>query len=307
MTEFILKSFFRVLGERCGRPWVRFIYLAFNFYGMSIRVGVSGACGRMGQGIVGAISAQDDMELVLAVDVDNVGSDVGEVCGLGRIGVPISPPESLGEILEASKAELLVDFTHRDAALKNAEIAAEKGVQLVLGTTGFEKGELERIEAWLKENNVSAVISPNMATGVNLFFKLVRDAARAIGSDYDIEIIEAHHRNKKDAPSGTALRAGELIAEALERDIEVDGVFGRGKGVIGARSNREIGFHAVRAGDIVGDHTVLLVGEGERIEITHMAQSRDAFVNGVIRAVRFLADKDGEGKIYTTWDVLGIK
>jgi 4-hydroxy-tetrahydrodipicolinate reductase len=247
------------------------------------------------------------MELVLAVDVNNVGSDVGEICGLGSVGVPISSPESLGEVLDESRAEVLVDFTHHDAALKNAEIAAEKGVHMVIGTTGFEKGELERTEALLIKNGVSAVVSPNMATGVNLFFKLVRDAAKAIGSDYDIEIIEAHHHNKKDSPSGTALRAGELVAEAVGGSLEVDGVFGRGKGVIGARSNREIGFHAVRAGDIVGDHTVLFAGEGERIEITHRAHSRDAFVNGVIRAIRFLADKNGKGKIYTTWDVLGIK
>jgi 4-hydroxy-tetrahydrodipicolinate reductase len=274
---------------------------------MSIRVGVAGACGRMGQGIVRTIYAQEDMDLVLAVDMNNAGSDVGGVCGLGRVGVTISSPESLGEILEESRAEVLVDFTNRDAALKNAEIAAEKGVHMVIGTTGFGKGELERIEGLLKKNKVSAVISPNMARGVNLFFKLVRDAAKALGSDYDIEIIEAHHRNKKDAPSGTALRAGGLIAEALGRNIKGDGVFGRGKGVIGARSNREIGFHAVRAGDIVGDHTVLFAGKGERIEITHRAHSRSAFISGVIRAVRFLADKSGEGKVYSTWDVLGIK
>lgn len=274
---------------------------------MSVRVGVAGACGRMGRSIVKAVLDQNDLELILAVDVNNVGSDVGEVCGIGKIGVQITSPENLAEALEKSSVEVFVDFTHRDAALGNIEIAVDKGAHLVIGTTGFEKEGLAKIEGLCKENNVSAVISPNMATGVNLFFKLVRDAAKEIGSDYDIEIIEAHHRNKKDAPSGTALRAGELVASALKRDIEVDGVFGRGKGVIGARSNREIGFHAVRAGDIVGDHTVIFAGTGERIEITHRAHSRDAFALGVIRAVRFIADKGGEGKVYSTWDVLGIR
>ncbi|GBE18760.1 4-hydroxy-tetrahydrodipicolinate reductase [archaeon BMS3Abin16] len=285
----------------------RFIYLAMNLIGMTVRVGVAGACGRMGRGIVQAIFAQDDMELVLAVDVNNVGSDIGVVCGVGKIGVPVTSPENLAETLDASGADVLVDFTHREAAIGNIEAAAGAGVSLVIGTTGFEKEELERIEGLLKENKVSAVISPNMATGVNLFFKLVRDAAKAIGSEYDIEIIEAHHRNKKDSPSGTALRAGELAAEAVGRSLDDCGVFGRGKGVIGARTDREIGFHAVRAGDIIGDHTVLFAGGGERIEITHRAHSRDAFVNGVIRAVRFLAEQGGEGRVYTTWDVLGIE
>ncbi|MFV2040799.1 MAG: 4-hydroxy-tetrahydrodipicolinate reductase [Candidatus Hydrothermarchaeales archaeon] len=274
---------------------------------MTVRVGVAGACGRMGRGIVQAISAQDDMELVLAVDVNNVGSDIGEVCGVGKTGVQVSSPENLVQALDASGADVLVDFTHREAALGNIEAASSAGVSLVIGTTGFEKEELERIEDLLKENKVSAVISPNMATGVNLFFKLVRDAAKAIGRDYDIEIIEAHHRGKKDSPSGTALRAGELVAEAVGRSLDDDGVFGRGKGVIGARTSREIGFHAVRAGDIIGDHTVLFAGGGERIEITHRAHSRDAFAFGVVRAVRFLAKQGGAGRVYTTWDVLGIQ
>jgi len=274
---------------------------------MTVRVGVSGACGRMGRGIVQAVHMQEGMELVLAVDVNNCGSDIGSVCGAGEIGVQITAPENLAEALEKSGAEVLVDFTHRDAALGNIETAADAGVHMVVGTTGFEKAELEKISSLLVEKGVSAVISPNMATGVNLFFKLVRDAAKAIGADYDIEIIEAHHRNKKDSPSGTALRAGELVAEAVGRSLDDDGVFGRGKGVIGARSDSEIGFHAVRAGDIIGDHTVLFAGGGERIEITHRAHSRDAFVNGVVRAVQFLAERGGEGKVFSTWDVLGIK
>ena len=273
---------------------------------MNVRVAVAGACGKMGRGIVRAISEQEDMELVLAADVKCIGSDAGVTSGVRRLDVAISSSADLGQGFEESGAQVLVDFTIAEAALKNAQVAAEKGVNLVIGTTGLKKREVELIAGIVKKNNVSAVISPNMATGVNLFFKLVRDAASSVGEDYDIEIIEAHHRHKKDAPSGTALRTGELIAEALGRDVEQDGVFGR-KGLVGERTGSEIGFHAVRAGDIVGDHTVLFAGPGERIEITHRAHSRDAFVNGVVRAIRFLVESGGEGKVYSTWDVLGIK
>ncbi|MFQ5801146.1 MAG: 4-hydroxy-tetrahydrodipicolinate reductase, partial [Candidatus Hydrothermarchaeales archaeon] len=208
--------------------------------------------------------------------------------------------------LKNSGAEILVDFTNPQAALKNAKIAAESGVGLVIGTTGLKKEELEVIERSVEEKHISAVISPNMATGVNVFFKLVKDTALSLGEGYDVEIVEVHHRHKKDAPSGTALRAGEVIAKALGRDLEKDGVFGR-KGMVGKRKTEEIGVHAVRAGDVVGDHTVLFAGEGERIEVIHRAHSRQAFVNGVIKAIRFLAGRAGDGKIYSTWDVLGIR
>jgi 4-hydroxy-tetrahydrodipicolinate reductase len=246
------------------------------------------------------------MELVLAVDVNHGGEDAGVVAGIGNIGVNISSPEDLGQRIEESGTQILVDFTSHRAALKNAEAALEKGVKLIIGTTGLEKRELGAIERMVKQNKGSAVISPNMATGVNLFFKLAQEAALALGDGYDVEIVEAHHRHKKDAPSGTALRVGNLIADALGCEVEKDGVFGR-KGVIGERRKGEIGFHSVRAGDIVGDHTVVFAGKGERIEITHRAHSRDAFVNGVIMAIRFLKNKPGDGKVYNTWDVLGIK
>ena len=273
---------------------------------MKIKIGLAGAAGRMGRAIVKAISEQEDMQLVLALDVNSVGSDAGEVAGIGRISVSINPPDKLGLLLERTGAEVFVDFTSPKAAVKNAVTAADKGVKLVIGTTGLKKEDLRDIESAVKKNKVSAVISPNMATGVNLFFKLVRDAAKGLGSEYDVEIIEVHHRHKKDAPSGTALHAGALIAREIGSDLDKVGVFGR-KGLVGERHADEIGVHAVRAGDVVGDHTVLFAGQGERIEITHRAHSRDAFVNGVIKAIRFIAVKKGDGKVYSTWDVLGIR
>jgi 4-hydroxy-tetrahydrodipicolinate reductase len=260
----------------------------------------------MGKGIVRAIDEVDDMELVLAVDLKDVGIDVGKVAGIGNIGLQITSPDDLEKKLSESGAKIFVDFTNKEAALKNIGVAARKRVKLVIGTTGLKKDDLDLINKVVSENHITAVISPNMATGVNIFFKLVRDAALCLGGDFDVEIIEAHHHHKKDAPSGTALRAGELVANALGRDIEEDAVFGR-RGMVGERKVGEIGVHALRAGDIVGDHTVLFAGEGERIEIIHRAHSRDAFINGVMKAIRFLKNKDSDGNVYSTWDVLGIK
>jgi 4-hydroxy-tetrahydrodipicolinate reductase len=260
----------------------------------------------MGRGIVRAVLEQKDMELTLATDMNNLGIDVGEHLGLKRIGVPITSPDSLGDSLDLSGTELLVDFTNREAALENAKVAGERGLKLVIGTTGLKKLDQEKLKDIVEKNSLSAVVSPNMASGVNIFFKLGRDAAACLGDDYDVEIVEAHHRHKKDAPSGTALKLGELIAGALKRDVEKDGVYGR-RGLVGERGKREIGFHAVRAGEIVGEHTVMFAGQGERIEITHRAQSRDAFVNGVLKAIRFLARRPADGRVYSTWDVLHLK
>lgn len=273
---------------------------------MKVRVAVAGAYGRMGREIVKAIAQQDDLELALAVDVNGLGRDAGEAAGTDPLGVPITPPDGLSRALKTSGAGVLVDFTNPDAAITNARAAADAGVDLVIGTTGLKKEELSEIEELVKRRGISAVISPNMATGVNVFFRLVRDAAEALGDEYDVEIIEVHHRRKRDAPSGTALRTAALVAESLGRDVEPHTVFGR-QGMVGERKKEEIGVHAVRAGDVVGDHTVLFAGDGERIEITHRAHSRQAFVKGVLKAIRFLAQRAGRGKTYSTWDVLGIK
>ncbi len=272
---------------------------------MTLKIGVAGAAGRMGRGIVRAVSEQRDMELVLATDRSDVGRDAGLVAGIGETGVIIVPPDKLEEELTRSGAGVLVDFTDKDSSIANARIALSKGVKLVIGTTGLESKAIKEIEALARANNMPVVLSPNMSTGVNLFFRLAREAATGLGEEYDVEIIEVHHHHKKDAPSGTALKVGEIISEALGRDLDRDGVFGR-KGQIGERGAKEIGIHAVRAGDVVGEHTVLFAGPGERIEITHRAHSREAFVNGVVKAIRFLADKD-DGKVYSTWDVLGIE
>lgn len=272
------------------------------------RVGVAGALGRMGKGIIKKIHEAEDLELVLAIEAPgnpNRGTDIGELIGLGRAGVDVGTADELEEALKKADPEVLIDFTTPEAAVENIKTAAERGVNLVVGTTGFSEEQRMEIEAAVIHNNAAAVISPNMATGVNVFFKAAVEVARYL-KEYDVEIIEAHHRFKRDAPSGTALRAGELISEALGRDLEENAVYGRGRGVIGERKDGEIGFHSIRGGDVVGDHTVVFAGDGERLEITHRASSRDAFVNGALKAVRFLKGRE-KGKIYTTWDVLGIR
>lgn len=270
-----------------------------------IRVAVAGACGRMGSGIISAIRQSDDIKLVCPVESDgnpNIGRDAGEAIGIGRLDVALIPSKKLAESLRSKDVSVLVDFTNAAAAVENAKIAAGSRVNVVIGTTGFSEAQKSEIERAVRENRISAVVSPNMSTGVNLFFKLSRDAAGALGG-YEVEIIEAHHDKKKDSPSGTALRVGELIAKETGAGLEKRAVYGR-RGM-GERGKEDIGFHSIRAGDIVGEHTVLFVGEGERIEITHRAHSRQAFVAGALKAIRFIHGKR-DGKIYSTWDVLGI-
>ncbi|MCQ6254025.1 4-hydroxy-tetrahydrodipicolinate reductase [Methanocaldococcus sp.] len=268
-----------------------------------IKVAVTGALGRMGSNIIKTITQQEDMKVVAAFEIPNhpkKGEDVGELIGIGKINVPLSTSDELNEVLKSTKPDVLVDFTIADACVENVKIAAKNGVNLVIGTTGFTDEQKMEIEKAIKENKVAAVISQNFAIGVNIFFKTLEFLAKKLG-DYDIEIIEMHHRYKKDAPSGTALRAAEIIKE--NRGTDSIFVFGR-KGLIGERKKEEIGIHALRGGDVVGDHTVIFAGDGERIEITHRASSRQAFVNGVILSIRFIKDKK-EG-IYNTFDVLGL-
>ena len=272
-----------------------------------IKVAVAGALGRMGSSIIRTVAGQEDMQLVAAVEAvgtPDSGKDVGEVLGLGRLDVEITASADLDKTLKETEPDVLTDFTVADAAVDTIGVASKNGVNLVVGTTGFDNSQLGEIESLVKENGVSAVISPNMATGVNIFFKVVEDVAGLLG-DCDIEVIEAHHKHKKDVPSGTALRAGKLIAEATGKDLDKDGLFGRSRGVIGERGS-EIGFHAIRGGDIIGEHTVLFAGDGERLEITHRAHSRQAFVNGTIKAIRFVYENRGAGKVFSTSDVLKI-
>lgn len=272
-----------------------------------IKVAVVGALGRMGGGIIRSVAGQDDMQLVAAIEKRGgtyIGKDIGELRGIGSINVALTGDGDLDDTLASMAPDVLVDFTIADAAVESAKTAARNKVNLVVGTTGFSDSQIGEIKSAVKDNNVSAVVSPNMATGVNIFFTLVR-AAASIYEDCDVEIIEAHHKHKKDAPSGTAVRAGELIAEAMGKDLDKDGMFGRSRGVIGERGS-EIGFHAIRGGDIVGEHTVMYIGDGERIEITHRAHSRQAFVGGTIKAIRFIHKNKRTGKVFSTFDVLGL-
>lgn len=233
-----------------------------------INVAVLGACGRMGSLIVENVINSADMQLVAAFDINYFGRDAGEFAHVGNLGVRISDVKDLETVLKESKADVLIDFTAAGATVVNAPIAARAGVNLIIGTTGLTPEQRAVIDEAIQEGQVSAVISPNYSVGVNVFFKIIREAAKYL-ADYDIEIIEAHHNQKKDAPSGTALRAADIISEAVGGK---EYVYGR-EGI--APRGKEIGIHGVRAGDITGDHIVLFAGNSERIEIKHMAHSRD--------------------------------
>lgn len=272
-----------------------------------LKVAVTGAAGRMGSGIIKKILEQEDIEVVAAIEIPNStleGKDIGEVIGIGNIGVTTNGAENLEKVLKETKPDVLVDFTIASAAFETIKIATSIGVNVIVGTTGFTDEQSSEIANIVKETNVKAVVSSNMAIGVNVFFKVLRDLAPIL-NDFDIEIIEAHHNKKKDAPSGTAMTAFEVIAETLNRQTNEIGVFGR-EGIVGERTKEEIGLHAIRGGDIVGDHTVMFVGEGERLEITHRAHTREVFIAGVMRALRFIMNGE-PGKVNDMADVLGIK
>jgi len=267
---------------------------------MAIKVCVCGACGRMGTMIVNAVLKHKGMKLVAAVDRPEApctGHDVGDVAGAGKAGVLVSASGKLDGVMSKSRPDVLVDFTTGDAAVKNMQTAISKGVNMVVGTTGIPDDSLKSVEKSVKEKGNSAVISPNMAPGVNILFETAEKLGQLL-LDYDIEIMEAHHSKKLDSPSGTALRLGEILAASTGRRF----VFGRkGKSTRGD----EIGFHSIRAGDIAGEHTVLFAGPGERIELTHRASSRQPFVLGALKAIEFVAGKH-DGKVYGMRDVLGI-
>ena len=254
------------------------------------KVAVTGALGRMGTLVIQELAKSGDMPLVAGLDAVGAGKKLqGEVL--------VSDARSLKDVLSSTKPDVLIDFTIAAASVETVCIAAEAGVSLVVGTTGFSHDQLARMRAAI-DGKVAAVISPNFSVGVNVFWKLLAVAAEAL-KDYDIEVIEAHHSQKKDAPSGTALAAVDVLKNALG-DVSV--VYGR-EGV--RIRGKEIGVHAVRAGDIVGDHTVLFAGPGERIEIKHQAHSRTAFASGAVRAARWVAGR--APGIYSMADVLGSR
>lgn len=264
------------------------------------RIAVSGAAGRMGRTVVQAVAEDDALQLGAAVDrpgISLIGADAGEVAGVGSLGVPIV--DSLAAVVDAF--DVLIDFTVPAATLQAVEVCRAAGRQAVIATTGIGAGGTAAIREAAAD--IAIVMAPNMSVGVNLVFRLTELAARVLGEDTDIEIIDLHHRHKIDAPSGTAVRLGEIVANTVGRDLDEVAVYGR-EGETGARDRRTIGFETIRAGDVVGEHTVLFGGTGERVEITHRANSRMNFARGALRAARFLEDKPSG--LYDMQDVLGL-
>lgn len=265
-----------------------------------IRIVVHGACGKMGRQIVASAVQDGDFQIVGAAERAGhplIGQDIGVLTGLGDLGLKLV--SDLERCVQGS--QVIIDFSSPESSLAALKIAAKHKTALVVGTTGFSADEEREFQKHAKE--IACVRSPNMSAGVNLLFKLVNDAASILKIGYDVEIVEAHHRAKKDAPSGTAKKILEIIARVLGRDPQKDAVSGR-EGRAGARMPNEIGVFSVRAGDIFGDHTVLFAGEGERLELIHRAHSREPFARGALRAASFAASaKPG---LYTMQDVLGI-
>jgi 4-hydroxy-tetrahydrodipicolinate reductase len=266
-----------------------------------IKVIVAGAAGRMGCRLVTLIKDSTILRLAGAVEGKGhhaLGQDAGEVAGCGRVGVSIT--DDLSALLEGG--EVVIDFSAPEATLNHLRAVAQHRRAMVIGTTGFSASELVELKVLARQ--VPCVLSPNMSVGINLIYKVITEMAKTLGDEYDIEVIEAHHRLKKDAPSGTALKIAEVLARAVNRDLNQVGVYER-KGLIGERKKTEIGIQTIRAGDIVGDHTVLFGGMGERIEVTHRASSRDTFARGALRAARW-AIRQPPG-LYDMMDVLNLK
>jgi 4-hydroxy-tetrahydrodipicolinate reductase len=264
------------------------------------RIGIVGAGGRMGRMLVEATLKGEGVELGAAFDVPGspaIGKNVGELVGMAS-GVIVTDDVAAG----LKHIDVLIDFTRPQGTLVHLELCRKAGVGMVIGTTGFEADGKAAIAEAAKD--IPVVFAPNMAVGVNVVFKLLDMAARIMNEGYDIEVVEAHHRMKIDAPSGTALRMGEVVAAALGRDLEECAVYGR-EGVTGERDPSTIGFATVRGGDIVGDHTVMFCGIGERVEITHKASSRMPYALGSLRAARFMAGR--KSGLFDMQDVLGLR
>jgi 4-hydroxy-tetrahydrodipicolinate reductase len=265
------------------------------------KIAVAGAGGRMGRTLIEASNNSKNSILTAATerpDSSLVGIDAGELAGLGRsIHVPVS-----ASLARASDFDVLIDFTHPTITTQHIDYCLQQHRKMVIGTTGCD----EELEAKIKKaaETIAIVYAPNMSVGVTLCLKLLQTAARVLDDEVDIEIIEAHHRHKVDAPSGTAIKMGQVIADTLGRDLKECAVYGR-EGQTGARERKTIGFETIRAGDIVGDHTVMFAGEGERIEITHKASSRMTFAKGALRAAEWLKEKN-KG-LYDMMDVLDLK
>ena len=265
------------------------------------RIAIPGAAGRMGRNLIDACQRADGISLGVATERgghDLIGSDAGIVAGVGELGVVIN--DDLEGVV--GQFDVLIDFTAPQATLAHLDICRRHGKRIVIGTTGFDEAQKQRITD--AANDIGIVFAPNMSVGVNLCLKLLDMAARVLGDEVDIEVIEAHHRHKVDAPSGTALRMGEVVAEALGRDLNDCAVYGR-EGITGERDRKTIGFETIRAGDIVGEHTVMFAAEGERVEITHKASSRMTFASGAVRAAGWVMSQ--QAGLYDMQAVLGLR
>ncbi|HUL00085.1 MAG TPA: 4-hydroxy-tetrahydrodipicolinate reductase [Nitrospirota bacterium] len=268
-----------------------------------LKVVVAGAAGRMGLRIINVLSTSEGLRLSAAVERRGhplLGQDVNNLAGLPSREKSITITDDL--VASLKDGDVLIDFTFPEATLNHVKACSNLGKPAVIGTTGFSKEQTEQMRQYAQ--TVPVMISPNMSIGVNLCFKILSEIAKTVGDDYDMEIIEAHHHLKKDAPSGTAMKMAQIIAQAVNRNIDEVGIYTR-KGLIGERTKKEIGIQTLRAGDIVGEHTVMFAGIGERIEITHRAHSRDTFAAGAVRAAKWIVSaKPG---IYDMQDVLGLK
>ena len=266
-----------------------------------VKVGIVGAGGRMGKAIAACVEEAEGAELCCGTETaghEAVGCDLGEVTGLGKRNITVS--DNLVDVIDA--CDVLIDFTTPESSMATLKVACEKNKAVVFGTTGFTAIEKEAIID--ASSKMRAVVAPNMSIGVNVLFKVARDVAKALGDNYDVEIVEAHHKFKKDAPSGTAVRLSEVIADALQRNLSEVVIYGR-KGFTSGRGEKEIGVHTVRAGDIVGEHRVIFGGIGESLELIHRAQSRETFARGAVRAAQWLVDQPMG--LYDMQDVLGLR
>ena len=266
-----------------------------------INIAITGAGGRMGKALIEAVAQTDGLQLSAAIerpDSSLIGVDSGELAGIGRNQINVV--SSLQEVID--QFDVLIDFTNPELTLANLAECERLNKQIVIGTTGLDDAQKALLHDYAAK--IPLVFAPNMSVGVNLLLDILHRAASVLQEGYDVEIIETHHRHKVDAPSGTALRLGEVVADAMGRDLKQCAVYGR-EGITGPRTAQEIGFETVRAGDVVGDHTVLFATEGERIEITHKASSRMTFAKGAVRACEWLADKPSG--LYDMQDVLGLK
>lgn len=266
-----------------------------------IRVVVTGAGGKMGSRIISLISAMTEIAVVGSVEATGhpiIGRDVGQGLGLGKTGVLVC--DKLVDCID--QADVVIDFTNHQASLNYLKIAGEKNRAIVIGSTGFTSDEMKKVNEL--SQNTRCVLAPNMSVGVNVMLKVLEYCAGILNDDYDVEIIEAHHHLKKDAPSGTAMKMAQVIADKLERNLDEVGVYAR-KGLIGERTKKEIGIQTIRAGDIVGEHTVIFGGIGERLEFTHRAHNRDNFAKGAIRAAQWIVDQ--KNGLYDMQDVLGLR